>query len=395
MGRSQPSYHERLLHWIWEQQQFDFQQFCTVDGKEIQLYDPGQHNRSDGPDFQGSQMSIGRLRWYGDVEIHWKLSDWKSHNHHRDPNFNNVILHVVFEETAQQSTREDGSSIPTLCLSSYLSDPLQSFLNQYQQQAQLPCAGQLSFISEEAFQKQLEKAHKEYFEQKVDDLLEFYDPSLPPSEAWLKMFSVAFFDGLGISHNRAPMRKLAHSLISKLGNISSREELREQAFILSGFNKRHPSPHNISWKHKGCRPGNHPRSRIQQASDALWHIYNTPFEQWMRKNPDQLWDDIINSIKVTPSLGRERSSILFGTVFLPALYSLGNLFFSEQLKSRSWALWRSHQAQIPSSLLRLLENTDIPSSHYDRKLGAIYQLRSYCKPRNCQDCEVFKSAISS
>jgi hypothetical protein len=115
----------------------------------------------------------------------------------------------------------------------------------------------------------------------------------------------------------------------------------------------------------------------------------------MHKNPDELWQNLINSIQVTPSLGRERASILFGTIFLPALYSLGNLFFSKKLKSRSWALWRNHKAPIPSSLLKLFDNTELPSSSYEQKLGIIFQLRSYCRPRNCQDCEVFKSAISS
>jgi hypothetical protein len=395
MGSPQPLYHERLLHWIWEQQQFDFQQLYTACGKRIQLLNPGQHNQSDGPDFLGAEISIGHLRWYGDIEIHWRISDWNAHGHHQDPNFNNVILHIVFEETDHKSTREDGSTIPTLCLSSYLSDPLQSFLDQYQAQSKLPCAGQLSFISETAFEKQLEKAHQEYFEQKVDDLLEFYDPSLPPSKAWLKMFSIAFFDGLGISHNREPMRKLAANLTNKIHNISSREELRKQAIILSGINKRNRSSVDIRWKRKGCRPGNHPRPRIQQGVDALWYIYSLPFEQWMHKKPKQLWENLMNSISVTPSLGQERSSILFGTVFLPALYSLGNLLFSQQLKTQSWALWHSHRAKIPSSLLKIFNTTEIPTSFYKQKLGSIYQLRAYCRPRNCQDCKVFKCAISS
>lgn len=395
MDKPLSSYHERLLHWIWEQRQFEFQQLRTVHGDEIQVLNTGQLNNSDGPDFKRAEISIGRLRWYGDVEIHWKVSDWKAHGHNKDPNFNNVVLHVVFDDTDRQSVREDGSSIPTLCLSQHLSKPLQAFLDQYKRQAELPCSGQLSFISEDAFIEQLEKSHKEYFEQKVDDMLEFYDPALPPSQAWKKMFAIALFDGLGISHNREPMQKLAIKLIDKISDISSIEELREQAFFLSGFNKRKPTTLNISWKRKGCRPGNRPRPRIEQGAELLWHIYSLPFEQWMNNKPDRLWKNLTSSIRVTPSLGRERSSILFGTVFLPALYSLGNLFFSKKLKSRSWTLWRNHQAQIPSSLIKLFDNTDIPESSYAQKLGAIYQLRSYCQPRNCQNCEVFKSAISS
>lgn len=395
MSSCNTSYHEALLHWIWENRHFDLQQLKTSEGRPIQIHDPGQLNKSDGPDFTNAEIGIGTLRWYGDVEIHWRQADWQNHSHHRDPNYNNVILHVVFQETEQKSVRKDNTSIPTFCLSKYLSEPLHAFLDQYQNQPELPCAGQLSFISKEAFTKQLQKAHKEYFEQKTDDLLEFYDPSLPPSEAWIKMFSTALFDGLGISHNRKPMQILATELIDRIPDISCREDLREQAIRISGINDQSNPSSNMTWKHKGCRPGNHPQPRIQQGAEALWYIYELPFEHWMQNDPSALWKELLSSITVTPSIGQERASILFGTVFLPAIYSLGNLFFSEKLKSKSWELWHNHRAKIPESLLKRLDKTDIPASVYAQKLGTIYQLRSYCQPRNCQNCKVFKSAISS
>lgn len=392
MSDSHPPYHEKLLHWIWGECRFNFQQLNTAAGDPVQIHNPGQLNRSDGPDFKRAEITIGELRWYGDIEIHWKLSDWKAHNHHTDRNFNNVVLHVVFEETDRRSIREDKTTIPTLCLSSCLSKPLRLFVDQYRSRARLPCAAQFSFISKEAFKSQLEKAHKEYFEQKVNDLLEFYDPSLPASKAWLKMFATALFDGLGIAHNREPMQKLSAELFRDLPEINSREELRQKALDLSGIRKRYLS--QLHWKHKGCRPGNHPRPRILQGADMLWHIYKLPFAQWLQKDADELWEHLTASVSANPSLGRERASILFGTVFLPALYALGDLFFVKRLKSQSWSLWQNHKACIPKSLLKQLDNTEIPAPVYSQKLGSVYQLRSYCRPRNCQDCEVFKSAIS-
>jgi hypothetical protein len=388
------SYNEKLLHWIWKTRHFEHQNLRSCSGKKVEIHLPGKLNKSDGPDFSSAQITIGKLRWYGDVEIHWKISDWKAHKHHIDANYNNVILHVVFEKTESTVLRKDQTSIPTLCLSSYVPEPLQSFVEQYRSRPKLPCAGQFTFISEDAFKQQIEKAHREYFEQKVDDLLEFYDPDLPPSSAWKKMLAIALFDGLGISHNREPMRRLAAELYEWLDDFSSRETLRIEALKLSGINSKDRSPLHLAWKHKGVRPGNHPRPRIQQAANCLWHIHNAPFEEWLREEPKELWQNLVNSITVTPSLGRERASILFGTVFLPALYSLGNLFHSEKLKSRTWKLWRTHRVPLPKSLLKLLENTNLPPSLYNQKLGTIFQLRSYCRPKHCQDCKVFKSAIS-
>lgn len=393
MGNNNPPYHEKLLHWIWDNRHFDFQNLTTTSGQSIRIHNTGQVNKSDGPDFLSAEVSIDNLRWFGHIELHWSLSDWQAHNHHTDPNYDNVILHVVFHSTNDESLRNDQTAIPTLVLAPYLSKPMHSFLEQYQQKPQLPCAGPLSFISEEAFAQQLNKAHKEYFEQKVDDLLSFYDPSLPPSEAWRKMFTTGLFDGLGISHNREQMQQLVPLLYNSFSESSTKNDFRIAALNHSGINATSSS--SIRWNHKGCRPGNHPQLRIQQAAEMFWHIHLQPFEHWMRTDPTPSWKQILNTVETKPGIGQERGSILFGTVFLPSLYFLGNLFFNESLKSRSWALWQQHEAYIPSSLLKIFDNTNISSSTYKNKLGAIHQLRTYCRPRNCQDCKVFKNIISS
>ncbi|WP_372634032.1 DUF2851 family protein [Fodinibius sp.] len=394
MSGSQPSYHEKLLHWIWETGRFDRQQLYTVSGQKVQVRCPGSLNKTDGPDFESAEITIGNLRWYGDVEIHWKLSDWQSHAHRQDPRYNNVILHVVFEETAGTVRRHDQSVVPTLWLGPYLFKPLESFLLRYLKHPQLSCAKYLSFISEEAFLIQLEKAHKEYFEQKVNDLLTFYDPSLSPSRAWLKLLCIAFFDGLGISHNRKPMRRLGRRLFDRIESYSSAGDLRNDALAVSGILADNgPSP-PFHWNHRGCRPYNHPEHRIQQAALGLWHLYHLPFEQWMLGEPLKLWDKLVGSIDITPSLGKERSSILFGVVFLPALYTLGNLFYSEKLKNKSWHLWQTHRVPLPQSLLKALHKTAIDPDCYSQKLGTIHQLRNYCKTGHCQKCFVFKNAIS-
>lgn len=395
MGSSRSPYHEDLLHWIWEHRHFELHDLRTGCGKEVTVHHTGRLNKSDGPDFKGAHISIGRLSWHGDVEIHWSPGDWNTHSHRNDPNFQQVILHVVHDDSDDTVQRADGSRIPTLSLSPYINKPLQSFLRQYRSEPQLPCSGQFTFISEEAFLLQLEKAHREYFEQKVDALLDFYDTSLVPSQAWLKMFTVALFDGLGISHNRIPMQKLGRELFTRYPSHGSRESLREKALDISRIRGRASRNSPYGWNHKGVRPGNHPFSRIQQGADCLWFIRSLPFRQWFQSDPERLWEQLVSSVSVTPSLGEQRADILFGTVFLPALYSLGNLFYSKKLRSASWRLWQRHEVDLPSSLLRQLEQTDLSPSLYAHKLGTIHQLRTYCKPRNCQNCKVFKNSISS
>lgn len=395
MGNQGSTYHEKLLHWIWKTRNFETRDLCTVSGTPVEIHFPGQGNKSDGPDFSGAHIHIGQLQWHGDVEIHWKLSDWNAHNHGQDPRYNNVILHVVFQQTEGRTLRQDQSSVPTLCLSAHLAQPLDAFLKEYLNHPQLPCGKYLSYISEEAFARQIEKAHKEYFEQKVDDLLSFYDPELPPSHSWLKILAVALFDGLGISHNREPMRRLCLDMLERINEAESADECTQQALMLSGLMNDPPVNTPYQWNHKGCRPNNHPRIRIQQASLALWHIYQQPFDQWMRQDPDQSWQKLIRSIDLTPAVGSERSSILFGTVFLPAVYILGNLFHATSLKEKAWNLWVSHEVSLPTSLLKVFHKTELRPALYNKKLGTIHQLRNYCHRGECQKCFVFKNEVFS
>src|SRR5579862_9662527 len=42
--------------------------------------------------------SLAGARVYGDIELHLRASDWRAHGHASDPRYNNLALHVVFDE---------------------------------------------------------------------------------------------------------------------------------------------------------------------------------------------------------------------------------------------------------------------------------------------------------
>lgn len=394
MAKRGNPYHEQLLHWIWESLRFDYGNLQSTRGEAIEILHPGTSNPTDGPDFLNASLIIGSLRWYGDVEIHWQESDWSRHRHHRDPNYNRVVLHLVYKPVRKLTAmREDGTAPATAVLKPLLKQPLRSFLDGYHSPRQLPCAGHFSYISQQAFEKQIEKSHAEYFEQKTNDLLQFYDASLPLSIAWKKMLAVALFDGLGITHNRLAMQRLCNKLYPKLHAISTAGECIREAHRIADLQGNTDS--TFGWNHKGCRPANHPALRISQAAAALWVIHGLPLRDCLAGNNSCLWQRIISQAKLTRSIGRQRASILYGTVWLPALFILGNLLGSHKIQSSAYRGWLGHSAEIPASLLAPFSRLPLPPRLYRKKLGAIYQLRKGCSPRNCAGCEVFKSVISA
>jgi hypothetical protein len=67
----------------------------TVSGKRLQILSPGEFNVHGGPDFLDAAILIGGLVNVGDIEFHRNASEWLSHGHSENSEFDNVILHIV------------------------------------------------------------------------------------------------------------------------------------------------------------------------------------------------------------------------------------------------------------------------------------------------------------
>lgn len=104
---------EDFLHYLWKFQKLTTGKLYSTEGESIVVKYPGIHNELAGPDFFNASVYIGDQLWAGNVEIHLRSSHWYAHRHETDPNYDNVILHVVWEHDLE-IYRKDGSSIPTL-----------------------------------------------------------------------------------------------------------------------------------------------------------------------------------------------------------------------------------------------------------------------------------------
>ena len=95
---------EQLLHYCWKHRLFPVSGLHTTEGREVEVIDPGLHNRNAGPDFFNAEVKIDGQLWVGNVEIHDKASDWFLHGHEKDALYNNVVLHVVGKADTQVVT---------------------------------------------------------------------------------------------------------------------------------------------------------------------------------------------------------------------------------------------------------------------------------------------------
>lgn len=89
---------ERLFQYIWQFQYFNTNGLVTANGENLSIIHPGNINSNQGPDFLDAKIKVGNTVWAGSIELHIRCSDWKNHKHSNDKNYENVILHVVWQD---------------------------------------------------------------------------------------------------------------------------------------------------------------------------------------------------------------------------------------------------------------------------------------------------------
>jgi hypothetical protein len=388
----QGEYREELYQWIWEKLEFKADGLQTTDGEVVRIIENGARNQGAGPDFSAAHILIGGRRWFGSVEIHKTAAEWRAHGHHEDPAYNRVILHVVVEENGPlEVLREDGTSPPTMLLKPYLNKRVYNLLRKMGQPS-LACGGKTALIHQRAFEIQVEKAHAEYLDYKVEELLSGYDPSLKISEAWKSALILQVYRTLGIPSNREPMGELA-SLLTQNTHIHNRLKSFINEVEARAFGKS--SDRDFGWVRSGMRPANRPQKRVKQAAAIHWHLEQYSLDFFYKHSPKASWNTIINSIEKSFLPGARSLGILYATVFIPALHLLGRLLQYRTLTDQTSAAWASESFPVPRAVQRPFRDAGFEIDNTLKKIGLAHQYKRYCKEQQCHRCEVFKSAIHS
>lgn len=389
MTKSRP-YREELFQWIWQQVAFDCRNLRTACGRSLQIIDTGLLNHGAGPDFLGAHLRIDEKEWYGSVEIHKRAGDWTQHEHHRDSEFNSVVLHVVFEGNGSKRVQtEDGHEPFTFVLKPHLKEKVYRLLETKQKQG-ISCSGNVSFISQRAFEKQIEKAQKEYLEYKVEELLGFYDPTLPLSKAWTKCLIIGSYHTLGIPSNKNQMVNLAQVVFDECEVNRDfslfADTIQELAFKLEK---------NFHWKFNGMRPASRPEQRVNQAASLHFAIHQIPFKKFFKNDLEDSWNQILQHIRPADLPGQSRLSLIKQLVYLPALYLLGDLLQSNKIKQSTLKAWSSSGQHVPDEMKQPFTKAGFAINSSTKKIGLAHQYKRYCQKKNCHRCEVFKKAIRS
>ena len=138
VGEGQPAYgearknvREEIVRCLWFGGHFPPDTPLTDDGRRLEVLSPGWWNVEGGPDFIRAEFLLeGSGRLVGDVEVHTVSSAWYAHGHDKQPEYNDVVLHVVmWNDTEGTETRlQSGELVPQLTLSRFVGEELEELV---------------------------------------------------------------------------------------------------------------------------------------------------------------------------------------------------------------------------------------------------------------------------
>jgi hypothetical protein len=318
---------EDLLQYLWKFRKLNGN-LKTKSGEEIVILNPGEHNGNSGPDFLNARIRIGETLWAGNVEIHVRQGDWRRHNHHLDKAYENVILHVVYQE---EEEREDPPvpPMPVVVIKNHLPDEI---VRRYDEMinglAWIPCEKLIRGVDPFYYR---EWASALVLEKLTEKCMQWEQLLESNSFDWAETLHQAIAQVFGLRVNNVPFELLAKVLPLKLvlRHRESLFSLEALAFGQAGMlNKEFsdPYPNRLQqeyrhlaekyslrpmdpavWKFLRLRPSSFPTVRIAQWAAALQNA-----DRWFGLITEREFPDGIRELLSVTASGYWDSHFLFG-----------------------------------------------------------------------------------
>lgn len=422
---------EKLLYYLWNHKLFVPKPLATTDGQPVEVLFPGVLNRHAGPDFAGAKVRIGTTTWAGDVEIHVKASDWFRHNHHTDPHYNNVVLHVVLYDDGQAITAH-GEQVPQLVMEvpTYMADNYHHLCHttDYPRcHAILPTLDPFvvnSWLDRLLYERLEERAQlvagraqqlqgdweKAYFITLArnfgfginGDAFEHWAQRIPLAQAAhhrdnLFQIEALFMGQAGLLHPDALPR---NHRTEALADDYYRRLSQEYHYLAHKFGLQAMDAQE--WKFLRLRPQGFPHVRIAQLAQLYSHdalglsrlLSADSMESWHKLLTDgtsTYWQEHYAfgcpNARTGRRLSRHTLDLIAINTAVPVLYAYGQHQGKEELKEQALQLL-AHMAPEDNHIIRTWADCGIKALHAAHSQALIQLRRNYCERRYCLHCRI-------
>jgi len=412
---------EEFLYYLWTYQLFD-NELITTSGEPLKVISTGIRNTDSGPDFFNALIEIGNTKWAGNVEIHVVASDWFKHGHHNDQLYDNIILHVVYEDDTE-ICRANNEAIPTLKL-------FQKFdlniLNRYQNflvsNNVIPCGNLINTIPRLEVYHWFDRLMIERLEDKTNEILTHLKNS---KGDLIQIFYQKLARSLGYTTNADSMEMLAMKTPLKLllKHITNRTQLEALLFgqsgLLSGNLKDNYSKDlyreyeflknkysltalkNSHWRFMRMRPAGFPTLRISQLAMIIFHtsgqitkLFETDnlvnVTKLLSVTASQYWDNHyrFNSLVVgkPKKLGKHAINLILINTIIPFLFVFGKKNNNDMHQEKALK-WLSQIASEDNKIVREYINLGITPANASESQALLHLKQKYCDAKKCLHCE--------
>ena len=377
--------HEDYLQQIWSQSRIPSPQLQLIDGTPITIKHPGKHNVShSGPDFKEACVQFDNLEFHGAIEIHVNGSDWYKHKHHQDDAYNNVVLHVVYNNDIQ--IIQNGFSIPTLELKDFIDlDHFRQTSTLSHSKDDLPCKNSLDIVDSIFWSSMKTKSLIQKLDNKVQALLE-----LSLDEALYRLIASAF--GMGI--NKGAFLELAVLLPWKSLHRLPPRKRKQLILVMSGcaqgdYSKKLASEYQ--WHFKGTRPGNFPSMRIPQFAEFVSLLDVKKMMGIIDSNePLVYYHNYLNThvssdgmCKLTANL---QNHLLINAI-VPFFYLVSEKSMNEHYLDKAIELL-SNLPSEKNTIIRNWRKNGVEAKNAFDSQGLLALNRYHCSVKKCLSCEV-------
>lgn len=414
------SMQEIFLQYLWNHRLFRSSELKTSDGTPLQIIFPGIWNQNSGPDFFNARLKLGEQTWAGNVEIHYRSSDWYRHGHQNDPAYQNIILHVVVIDD-REVLNDQEIAIPCLRIEDeYNLYPY--YRDLIEKNHWVACEPYLPRLAKNADHTWLTRLGVDRLEEKSNKIKDWLQSS---RNNWEECFYHLLASSFGQKVNSIPFEMMARSVplnlvhsirdkpfslyalfIGQAGFLSNplfqdnyhNSLSKEYEFLKNKFRLTEIPTH--LWKMMRLRPKNFPVLRIVQFVAFLqtltslmnWLLESNSIDDYRGSFDQQLpeyWNIHFVFGKESPPsdkrIGEQAIDGVLLNAVAPMLFVYGEYQDRPDLKEKAVDLMEKIRPEKNADLLRWIKLGISPTSAFETQ-ALLHLKRKYCDMHQCLFC---------
>ncbi len=414
---------EDFLQFVWHTRRFDQQSLSTTEGAPVQVLNSGTWNKHDGPDFLDARVKIGETLWAGHVEMHTRSSGWMRHGHQSDPAFENVILHVVFEED-EPVRLNNGSRIPCLEMKGRIPDRLWTRYLQWQHGRHwIPCQSMIGQVGALHRSMWLDRLLVERLQTKTAAVK---DRLAANGNDWEETFYQFLARNFGLTANAGAFEELAMSIPQRILARHKDRLTQLEALLFGQSGLLHDAPEEeytrrlrseyeylrkkykltplpaTRWKWGRLHPPNFPTVRLAQFARLVQqsaHLFSKILEIETQNDVEQLFCVQLDGYWQThftfgkpvdrgpKRLGTDTIRLLTINSIAPFLFLYGSTMGEEAYKDKALQLLEELPPE-KNHIIKTWGSLDWKAANAFETQALLHLKKHYCDQRQCLHCAI-------